>query len=152
MLVTCLLPTILLWSCGSLGAEVSLKDIPLSSAQHGMVGRWILSPGDSHIPSDTEIDPDSTAANAEPLVSPAGSVLTLAENGTMIAREGEFIRRGNWRFDGATLRISVEPPPRKLDMGFIPVVQTDRLTLTGTEGMVLVYHRDPFIAVEKKLP
>jgi len=41
----------------------------------------------------------------------------------------------------------VEPPPRRLEMGFLPVIEADRLTLNGADEMVLVYHRDPFIAV-----
>ena len=66
----------------------------------------------------------------------------------MTSRQGDFIRRGTWKFDGTTLRLVVEPPPRRLEMGFLPLVETDRLTLQGAEGLVLVYHRDPFIGVD----
>ena len=78
-----------------------------------------------------------------------GSLLTEAcrgEGGVMLAREGDFVRRGIWKFDGRSLRIIVEPPPRRIEMGLIPELAGDRLTLTGVEDLVLVYHRDHFIA------
>ena len=128
----------------------------------GLVGRWIFSPGDSTLPAAGEAkaaegeakegdakqgssggDAMSAAAAG---VSPAGAVLSMAEGGVMFAREGDFVRRGLWKYDGATLRIVVEPPPRRLEMGFAPAIEGDRLTLSGVEGMVLVYHRDPFVA------
>lgn len=134
----------------------------LQAGGTGFVGRWIFSPGDSTLPEqpaatdakDTKATKDAddskkdgaapdTAARG---TSPAGAVLSLAEGGVMFAREGEFVRRGLWKFDGATLRLIVEPPPRRLEMGFATAMEGDRLTLTGTAGMVLVYHREPFVA------
>lgn len=107
-----------------------------------LMGRWILSPGDCHLPA-------SEASTEEgPLVSPAGAVLTLGAGGGMTSRQGDFVRRGTWKFEGGTLRLAVEPPPRRLDMGFVPVLEPDRLVLQGAEEMVLVYHRDPFVGVE----
>jgi hypothetical protein len=113
-----------------------------------LVGRWVFSPGDSVVPEPTRVDDEagSDEAATGALVSPAGAVLTLGEGGSMLAREGDFVRRGIWKFDGATLRIIVEPPPRRLEMGLIPELSADRLTLVGTDDMSLVYHRDPFIA------
>jgi len=123
-------------------AAADVKSLPLFNV--GLMGRWILNPGDCVLPklADQELRDAS-----ETIVSPAGAVLTLAESGSMIAREGEFVRRGTWKYDGTSLRIIVEPPPRRIEMGFIPVLQADRLTLNGADGMVLVYQRDPFIAV-----
>lgn len=121
----------------------------------GLTGRWILSPGDSVIPDRATADEKAKADDAkdapskegEPRTSPAGAVLTLGEGGVMIAREGDFVRRGLWKFEDGSLRIVVEPPPRRLEMGFVPVIEGDRLTLNGADEMVLVYHRDPFIGV-----
>lgn len=121
----------------------------------GLMGRWILSPGDSVIPERAPADDaakaddtkDTTPKDGEARTSPAGAVLTLGENGVMIAREGDFVRRGLWKFEDGSLRIVVEPPPRRLEMGFVPVIEGDRLTLNGADEMVLVYHRDPFIGV-----
>lgn len=134
----------------------------LQAGGAGLVGRWIFSPGDSTLPEavdgkgsrgDTkEGDASEAAAKTEARpdtaggASPAGAVLSMAEGGVMFAREGDFVRRGLWKYDGATLRIVVEPPPRRLEMGFAPTIQGDRLTLTGADGMVLTYHRDPFVA------
>jgi len=120
-----------------------------------LVGRWVFSPGDSSVPEPAaEPEPKkdgeekAAAADAPPsgVVSPAGAVLTLGEGGAMLAREGDFVRRGIWKFDGRSLRIIVEPPPRRIEMGVIPELAGDRLTLTGVEDLVLVYHRDHFIA------
>lgn len=115
----------------------------MTATTEALAGRWILSPGDCHMPA-TEAPTEEGS-----LVSPAGTVLTLGAAGGMTSRQGEFIRRGTWKFDGTTLRLAVEPPPRRLDMGFVPVLEADRLTLQGADEMVLVYHRDPFIAVER---
>ncbi len=120
-----------------------------------LVGRWVFSPGDSTVPEPTrepepkkEGESETPATEALPpgVVSPAGAVLTLGDGGVMLAREGEFVRRGIWKFDGRSLRIIVEPPPRRIEMGLIPELAGDRLTLTGVEDLVLVYHRDHFIA------
>ena len=120
-----------------------------------LVGRWVFSPGDSSVPEPaTAPEPKkdgeekAAAADATPsgVVSPAGAVLTLGEGGVMLAREGDFVRRGIWKFDGRSLRIIAEPPPRRIEMGLIPELVGDRLTLTGVEDLVLVYHRDHFIA------
>lgn len=121
----------------------------------GLMGRWILSPGDSVIPDRAPADEkakaddtkDATPKEGEARTSPAGAVLTLGEGGVMIAREGDFVRRGLWKFENGSLRIVVEPPPRRLEMGFVPVIEGDRLTLNGADEMVLVYHRDPFVGV-----
>lgn len=117
-----------------------------------LVGRWVFAPGDSSVPEpDAEAstrDTDASEPKAPELpaiTSPAGAVLTLAEGGLMLAREGDFVRRGTWKLDGGTLRLVVEPPPRRLEMGLVPALMADRLTLEGTEGLVLVYHRDHFI-------
>jgi hypothetical protein len=136
----------------------------LQAGGAGLVGRWIFSPGDSTVPDtanesrkpdakadaakdgDARADAPKADDAAAHGTSPAGAVLSLAEGGVMFAREGDFVRRGLWKFDGATLRLIAEPPPRRLEMGFAPAVEGDRLTLTGAAGMVLVYHRDPFIA------
>lgn len=107
-----------------------------------LAGRWILSPGDCRMP------PSEAPEQGSSVVSPAGSVLTLGSGGTMTSRQGDFIRRGTWKFDGSALRIAIEPPPRRLDMGFVPVIEPGRLVLQGAEEMVLVYHRDPFVGVD----
>lgn len=101
------------------------------------------------IPDRAEGEGDGAEAPKEtgPRTSPAGAVLTLGEGGAMVAREGEFVRRGLWKFENGTLRIVVEPPPRRLEMGFIPEIEGDRLTLNGADGLLLVYHRDPFVGV-----
>lgn len=109
-----------------------------------LVGRWILSPGDCVLPESGE---KAAADSKESVVSPAGAVLVLANGGVMFAHEGDFIRKGTWKFDGASLRIVVEPPPRRIEMGFVPSIDGSELTLTGADGLVLVYHHDPFIAV-----
>ena len=116
----------------------------------GLVGRWILSPGDSVIPDRAAAGDDAKDAEVKDggtRTSPAGAVLTLGEGGVMIAREGDFVRRGLWKFENGSLRIVVEPPPRRLEMGFLPELAGDRLTLNGADEMVLVYHRDPFVGV-----
>jgi len=107
-----------------------------------LAGRWVLSPGDCHMP------PSEAPEQGSPVVSPAGAVLTLGSGGNMTSRQGDFIRRGTWKFDGSALKIAVEPPPRRLDMGFIPVLEPGRLVLQGADEMVLVYHRDPFVGVD----
>jgi len=117
-----------------------------------LVGRWVFSPGDSNVPEPpeetTKPDPESKDAAPETpsRTSPAGAVLTLGEGGVMLAREGDFVRRGIWKLDGRSLRIVVEPPPRRLEMGLIPALTGDRLVLEGANEMLLVYHRDHFIA------
>ena len=109
-----------------------------------LVGRWILAPGDCVMPQTEDA---SAQPSTDTIVSPAGAVLVLASGGTMFAHQGEFIRKGTWKFDGTSLRIVVEPPPRRIEMGFAPTIEGSQLTLTGTDKMVLVYHRDPFVAV-----
>lgn len=110
-----------------------------------LMGRWILVPGDCVMPEPT----DTEAADAsKAVVSPAGAVLVLAGGGGMSSHQDDFIRKGTWKFDGTTLRIVVEPPPRRIEMGFQPTVEASELRLMGADGMVLVYHRDPFIAVQ----
>jgi hypothetical protein len=74
--------------------------------------------------------------------------VVLANGGMMSAHEGDFIRKGSWKYDGTSLRIVVEPPPRRIEMGFVPTIEGSQLTLTGADNMVLVYLRDPFIAVQ----
>ena len=110
-----------------------------------LMGRWILSPGDCVMPESAD-KPEGESKEA--FVSPAGAVLVLANGGMMLAHEGDFIRKGSWKFDGASLRIVVEPPPRRIEMGFVPTIEGSELTLTGADKMVLVYHRDPFIAAK----
>jgi hypothetical protein len=116
-----------------------------------LVGRWVFSPGDSNVP-EPPAQQASEETSAEPaaapgtVTSPAGAVLTLGEGGVMLARQGDFIRRGIWKLDGQSLRIIVEPPPRRLEMGLIPSLVGDRLALEGADEMMLIYHREPFIA------
>lgn len=138
----------------------ALETAAPQGAGSAFVGRWIFSPGDSALPEDAATAPadkdagsgadakksSAVAEAAARGTSPAGAVLSLGEGGVMFAREGDFIRRGLWKHDGVTLRLIVEPPPRRLEMGFAPAIEGDRLTLTGAAGMVLVYHRDPFVA------
>ena len=76
-----------------------------------LTGRWILAPGDCRMP------PSEAPEQGSPVVSPAGAVLTLGAGGNMTSRQGDFIRRGTWKFDGSSLRIAIEPPPRRLNMG-----------------------------------
>lgn len=117
----------------------------VSATSAALMGRWILSPGDCVMPESAE---KSERDAKEPFVSPAGAVLVLANGGMMLAHEGDFVRKGSWKFDGASLRIVVEPPPRRIEMGFVPTIEGSQLTLTGADKMVLVYLRDPFIAVQ----
>jgi len=132
-------------ACGAPPPAVPAANRPMADPVKGLAGRWILAPGECVVPEGTESAPEDPAG---PVVSPAGNQLTLARGGTMTSRQGDFIRRGTWKFDGITLRMVVEPPPRRLEMGFLPMVEVDRLTLQGAEGLVLVYHRDPFIGVD----
>lgn len=156
--------SILLVACASPKPVAPVPEAAtLQAGGSGFVGRWIFSPGDSTLPEqpaapkdakDTKAAKDADDAKKDGAASdaaargtsPAGAVLSLAEGGVMFAREGEFVRRGLWKFDGATLRLIVEPPPRRLEMGFATTLEGDRLTLTGAAGMVLVYHREPFVA------
>ena len=110
-----------------------------------LMGRWILSPGDCVMPETAD---KAERESKEAVVSPAGAVLVLANGGVMFAHEGDFIRKGTWKFDGTSLRIVVEPPPRRIEMGFFPSIENGALTLSGADGLVLVYHHDPFIAVQ----
>ena len=117
----------------------------VAATSAALMGRWILSPGDCVMPESAE----TTERDAkEPFVSPAGAVLVLANGGMMSAHEGDFIRKGSWKFDGTSLRIVVEPPPRRIEMGFVPTIEGSQLTLSGADNLVLVYLRDPFIAVQ----
>jgi len=125
---------------GATGGPAASVPVPVSSER--LTGRWVLSPGDCRMP------PSEAAEDGAAIVSPAGNVLTLAASGAMTSRQGDFVRRGTWKFDGSTLKIAVEPPPRRLDMGFIPTLEQGRLLLVGAEEMLLVYHRDPFVGVD----
>lgn len=151
---TALIPLLtLLASCAAPRPVAPKPESQASQAGAGeLVGRWIFSPGDSTIPEESAAsstkdkdakDKDATTARG---VSPVGAVLSLAEGGVMFAREGDFVRRGIWKHDGVTLRLIVEPPPRRLEMGFASTIAGDRLILTGAAGMELVYHREPFVA------
>lgn len=127
-------------------AAVSGEDasiVPAAVTSRQLVGRWLLSPGDCRMPESEAPEPGAA------LVSPAGQVLTLGEGGDMSSRQGDFIRRGTWKLDQGTLRLAIEPPPRRLDMGFVPSIEPDRLLLQGAEEMLLVYHRDPFVGVDR---
>jgi hypothetical protein len=129
------------------------EEQPIEAAD--LVGRWVFAPGDSTVP-DPEPTIGKSGANPEEakeadatenpaVTSPAGSVLILAEGGVMLAREASFVRRGTWKFEEGTLRIVVEPPPRRIEMGLVPEIAGDLLTLEGADELVLVYHRDHFI-------
>jgi hypothetical protein len=132
-------------ACSAPSPVVPTATRPTIDPVRGLAGRWVLAPGECVVPEGTESAPEDPAGA---VVSPAGNQLTLARGGAMTSRQGDFILRGTWKFDGTTLRLVVEPPPRRLEMGFLPVVEVDRLTLQGAEGLVLVYHRDPFIGVD----
>lgn len=106
-----------------------------------LVGRWIFSPGDSSAPKDTK-----TKTVDDVIESPVGATISLGEGGIMTARVAEFVHRGTWKVSLGSLKIIMDPPPERKELSFIPVVQMDQLTLTGADGVVLVYHRDTFIA------
>ena len=36
----------------------------------------------------------------------------------------------------------------RIEMGFVPTIEGSQLTLSGADNLVLVYLRDPFIAVQ----
>lgn len=134
--------TIGLAACASKPMATGGPAAPVPVSSQRLTGRWVLSPGDCRMP------PSETAEDGAAIVSPAGNVLTLAASGAMTSRQGDFVRRGTWTFDGSTLKLAVEPPPRRLDMGFIPTLEQGRLLLVGAEEMLLVYHRDPFVGVD----
>ena len=112
-----------------------------------LVGRWIFSPGDSSLnpnPSDEQ--------SVDAIESPIGSTLSLGDNGIMTARAANFVRRGTWKLVSGSLKIIVDPPPERREFLLAPVVELDQLTLTGADGVVLVYHRDNFIALPHLTP
>lgn len=129
------------------------EEQPIEAAD--LVGRWVFAPGDSNVPdpeptsggsgTNPEEAKEAKAAESPAVTSPAGSVLILAEGGVMLAREASFVRRGTWKLEAETLRIVVEPPPRRIEMGLVPEIAGDLLTLEGADDLVLVYHRDHFI-------
>jgi hypothetical protein len=51
-----------------------------------------------------------------------------------------------------SLKLIIDPPPERRELSFVPLVELDRLTLTGTDGVVLVYQRDTFIALPNTSP
>ena len=107
-----------------------------------LVGRWIFSPGDSSLARDSK-----TAQSEEAIESPAGASLSLGEAGVLTARSGEFVRRGTWRVSSGTLKMIIDPPPERGELSFVPLVEKDQLTLQGNDGAILVYQRDPFVAL-----
>jgi hypothetical protein len=112
-----------------------------------LVGRWIFSPGDS-----TLVAPARGEAAEEATESPAGSTLALGEGGVMTARAGDFVRRGTWKANSGMLRMIIDPPPERRELNLTVQLEVDRLTLTGDDGLVLVYHRDPFVALPGNAP
>lgn len=107
-----------------------------------LVGRWIFSPGDSTLSHDSK-----AAEGEEAIESPIGATLSLGEGGVMTARAGEFVRRGTWKIVNGMLRMIIDPPPERRELSMTPLVEVDRLTLTGSDGAILVYQRDPFVAI-----
>lgn len=107
-----------------------------------LVGRWIFSPGDSVLAQDPK-----AAKSDEAIESPAGATLSLGEGGVVTARAGEFVRRGTWKVSAGTLKMIIDPPPERRELSFVPRVEIDQLTLQGSDGSVLVYLRDPFVAL-----
>jgi len=107
-----------------------------------LVGRWIFSPGDSSLAQDPK-----AAKPDDAIESPAGATLSLGEGGVVTARAGEFVRRGTWKVSAGTLKMIIDPPPERRELSFVPRVEKDQLTLQGSDGSVLVYLRDPFVAL-----
>ena len=107
-----------------------------------LVGRWIFSPGDSSLAQDPK-----AAKSDEAIESPAGATLSLGEGGVVTARAGEFVRRGTWKVSAGTLKMIIDPPPERRELSFVPRVEIDQLTLQGSDGSILVYLRDPFVAL-----
>ncbi len=107
-----------------------------------LVGRWIFSPGDSSLAHDPK-----TAQSEEAIESPAGASLSLGEAGVLTARSGEFVRRGTWKVSSGTLKMIIDPPPERGELSFVPLVDKDQLTLRDNDGAILVYQRDPFVAL-----
>ena len=107
-----------------------------------LVGRWIFSPGDSTLAQDPK-----AAKSDEAIDSPAGATLSLGEGGVVTARAGDFVRRGTWKVSAGTLKMIIDPPPERRELSFVPRVEIDQLTLQGSDGSVLVYLRDPFVAL-----
>ena len=112
-----------------------------------LVGRWIFSPGDSSAPKDPEAQ-----TGDDVIESPVGASISLGEGGIIMARIAEFVRRGTWRITSGSLKIIIDPPPERAELSFVPLVEQDRLTLQGVDGILLVYHRDPFIALPNQIP
>ena len=107
-----------------------------------LVGRWIFSPGDSSLAQDP-----NAAKSDEAIESPAGATLSLGEGGVVTARVGDFVRRGTWKVSAGTLKMIIDPPPERRELSFVPRVEIDQLTLQGPDGSILVYLRDPFVAL-----
>jgi hypothetical protein len=107
-----------------------------------LVGRWIFSPGDSSLAQDPK-----AAKSDEAIESPAGASLSLGEGGVVTARAGDFVRRGTWKVSAGTLKMIIDPPPERRELSFVPRVEIDQLTLQGSDGSILVYLRDPFVAL-----
>lgn len=112
-----------------------------------LVGRWIFSPGDSSFSQNPKAVKQDDA-----IESPIGSTLSLGEGGIMTARAADFVRRGTWKIFSGSLKLIIDPPPERRELTFVPLVELDRLTLTGTDGVVLVYQRDTFIALPNTSP
>jgi hypothetical protein len=120
---------------------------PVNGQAPQLVGRWIFSPGDSSISQDPKAVKQDDA-----IESPIGSSLSLGEGGIMTARAADFVRRGTWKISMGSLKLIIDPPPERRELTFVPLVELDRLTLTGTDGVVLVYQRDTFIALPNTSP
>ena len=120
---------------------------PVNGQTPQLVGRWIFSPGDSSFSQDPKAVKQDDA-----IESPIGSSLSLGEGGIMTARAADFVRRGTWKISMGSLKLIIDPPPERRELSFVPLVELDRLTLTGTDGVVLVYQRDTFIALPNTSP
>lgn len=120
---------------------------PVNGETPQLVGRWIFSPGDSSFSQDPK-----SVKQDDAIESPIGSTLSLGEGGIMTARAEDFVRRGTWKISMGSLKLIIDPPPERRELSFVPLVELDRLTLTGTDGVVLVYQRDTFIALPNTSP
>ena len=143
MVLRAILISSLAFIAASCAASPRQKTIqPVDGRIPQLVGRWIFSPGDSSFSQDPKAMKQDDA-----IESPIGSTLSLGEGGIMTARAADFVRRGTWKISMGSMKLIIDPPPERRELSFVPLVELDRLTLTGTDGVVLVYQRDTFIAL-----
>ncbi|MSR33468.1 MAG: hypothetical protein EXS12_01475 [Phycisphaerales bacterium] len=136
--------TMVLASCVATPSPKTLRAVDGRMPQ--LVGRWIFSPGDSSLPQDPK------AATADSVIeSPIGASISLGEGGIMTARIAQFVRRGTWKISSGSLKIILDPPPERVELSFIPIVEQDRLALRGSDGIIFVYHRDLFVSLPNQI-